>query len=350
MNRASIPLSCPTTKLPVPDRSAAPPAAWWLWPQKLCIDAPIVIMCWAAAFAHVHHMRLGAPAYVALGLASWIIYVIDRVSDSRTLPPPLNARHRFCRQHQKVLLRVLVPIAAMVVLLLAGFYLPMLVLHHAFTVGVLASFYLLLYAVPTGGWLHRVMLAVAFSCLLWMTMSLHPDRGTGGFLVRGGLFASLLWVLIALNQPSVVKRWRTLTPKSVPAAFLIALGCMVPVQAWSIGEHLMLGSEVWLFWGLLMANLHFICAAEATETQHSTRADLIVMVCMLAFVWVLSLWVKLHVLHPGTQALAIAASVSAALLLALVFVARGRARAETLHVLADLALIVPLPLLFVLAR
>ena len=88
--------------------------AWWLWPQVLCLDAPLVAMAWMAALAKSHHLRLQPSFYIGLGLVTWIVYVLDRTADavSGRLQAPLSARHEFCLRHQKLLLRVLVPLAA----------------------------------------------------------------------------------------------------------------------------------------------------------------------------------------------------------------------------------------------
>jgi hypothetical protein len=46
---------------------------WWLWPNVLSLDAPLVAVLWQAALAKVHHVAIMPGLHVALFLAVWLI-------------------------------------------------------------------------------------------------------------------------------------------------------------------------------------------------------------------------------------------------------------------------------------
>ncbi|RYD60233.1 MAG: hypothetical protein EOP83_19870 [Verrucomicrobiaceae bacterium] len=70
------------------------------------MDAPIVAVVWLAMFARVWLGYLEWQSYLALGLAVWVIYVVDRLLDVKLLhadDPRLGPRHAFVKRHQKKL-------------------------------------------------------------------------------------------------------------------------------------------------------------------------------------------------------------------------------------------------------
>ena len=79
----------------------------WLWPNLLSLDAPIVAVVWLAMFARTWRVDfLQWESYLALGLATWVIYVVDRLLDVKLLhsdDPRLGERHGFLKRHQKKL-------------------------------------------------------------------------------------------------------------------------------------------------------------------------------------------------------------------------------------------------------
>lgn len=85
----------------VPAESRKP---WWLYPNLLSLDAPLVAVAWLHVFAGTWRLYLPWPAYVSLGLAVWVIYVADRLLDvsmSSGSPVVLEARHEFHRRHRR---------------------------------------------------------------------------------------------------------------------------------------------------------------------------------------------------------------------------------------------------------
>jgi hypothetical protein len=79
-------------------------APWWLWPNLLSIDAPLVALAWAWMFSHAWGV-VSVPwqLWSTLGISVWIIYVLDRIIDARRASNPgdLEPRHHFHRKYEK---------------------------------------------------------------------------------------------------------------------------------------------------------------------------------------------------------------------------------------------------------
>jgi hypothetical protein len=93
-------------------------AAWW---HLLSLDAPTVAVLWAWLFARAMHLRLPSVAVLLLGLATWLLYVADRIlhgvrKERREL---LRDRHLFPARHRRAFLLaalILAPLALWMVL------------------------------------------------------------------------------------------------------------------------------------------------------------------------------------------------------------------------------------------
>lgn len=89
---------------------------WWLYPNLLSLDAPLVALAWLHVFGKAWGLGYHpTSAYVCLGLVVWSIYVFDRLLDVSMMsatPEKMEPRHRFHQRHRKWLTGLLV--AAMV--------------------------------------------------------------------------------------------------------------------------------------------------------------------------------------------------------------------------------------------
>jgi hypothetical protein len=122
------------------------PAAYrkpfWLLPNLLSLDAPLVAMAWLYVFAKT--WRLGYhpwEAYASLGLAVWIIYAADRLLDASlaTLPvDQLESRHRFHVEHRRFF-RISLVVAFAVALTLVVTKMPMAIYKYLLMGGVLVG-------------------------------------------------------------------------------------------------------------------------------------------------------------------------------------------------------------------
>ena len=118
-------------------------APWWLWPNLLSLDAPLVALAWAWMFSNAWGV-VSVPwqLWATLGVSVWIVYVLDRIVDASREGDAklLDARHHFHRRHSKVFLRV-VTVGALFCLYSVLFNLAQTVLQYGLFVLLCAVVY-----------------------------------------------------------------------------------------------------------------------------------------------------------------------------------------------------------------
>jgi hypothetical protein len=101
-------------------------APWWLWWNILSLDAPMVGIAWALAFAKCAGVAVTGAEITALGLVVWLIYTVDRLLDGRTsamqgdagaFGSPLRQRHFFHRSHARAIAWVAAGVGAFTAML-----------------------------------------------------------------------------------------------------------------------------------------------------------------------------------------------------------------------------------------
>lgn len=105
---------------------------FWLIPNLLSLDAPLVAVAWLYIFAKTWRVDyLPWVAYISLGLVVWVIYVTDRLLDVTTSggQGKLQARHEFHRKHQKAF-RWAALVAGLVAAFLVIFGLPVTIYSY----------------------------------------------------------------------------------------------------------------------------------------------------------------------------------------------------------------------------
>ena len=88
---------------------------WWLWPNVLSLDAPLVAVFWLAAFAAVFQSPVAPVVYGILFTSVWCIYTADRLIDTRRESGPSTARHQFAARHRIPLAACLTAVAAVTI-------------------------------------------------------------------------------------------------------------------------------------------------------------------------------------------------------------------------------------------
>ena len=128
---------------------------WWLWPNLLSLDAPLVAVVWLFMLARAWRVDyLPWHQYVLLALVVWVIYVVDRLLDALVQgeSPRCQKRHRFHARHRKVF-----GVVAVAGAVGAGFLAltesRMAILNYAAIAGFLAAGYfaMALFAPPDDG-------------------------------------------------------------------------------------------------------------------------------------------------------------------------------------------------------
>jgi hypothetical protein len=71
---------------------------WWLWPNLLSLDAPLVAWLWQRLLAQTFGVPLSVAAQGSLFLVVWLVYLIDRWLDATG--PVHTHRHDFYRRYR----------------------------------------------------------------------------------------------------------------------------------------------------------------------------------------------------------------------------------------------------------
>ncbi|MEY3898356.1 MAG: hypothetical protein RLZZ214_3877 [Verrucomicrobiota bacterium] len=127
---------------------------FWLLPNLLSLDAPLVAVAWLYIFAKTWRVvYLPSTTYLSLGLVVWVIYVTDRLLDALMNggnSGKLEARHEFHRKHQKGF-RVLAMIAGLVALILVVTELATKIYGYALFGGLMVAAFFTLSIFSTQG-------------------------------------------------------------------------------------------------------------------------------------------------------------------------------------------------------
>jgi hypothetical protein len=289
-------------------RTLGPPRALAFW-HLASLDAPTVAIVWSLAFAWAGGVRLPLWVPLLLALATWSVYVSDRLLDARRgLRNPaqhtLRERHRFHWRHRRALL-------------------PMAVAAAFAAAGIIIAF------MPPVARARDSVLAVA---ALAYFSGVHSGRNAWQF-------------------PS---RWpRSLPGKEFLVGLLFTAGCVLPT--WHRPSALAAPvSTIWTFWipavffaALAWLNCSCIARWEGVEgpacrDNRSSQSLRPIALALAAIGLLLCFFVASA--HPRSAAL-LAAGATSASLLALLDYTRARMTPLALRAAADLVLLTPLALI-----
>jgi hypothetical protein len=84
-----------------------------LWLSLVCLDAPLVAICWQWIFAHSFDLSVPVGHRAALFLTAWVIYLADRFGDSVSLATgqSKSLRQQFCLRHKSIWLVSIICVA-----------------------------------------------------------------------------------------------------------------------------------------------------------------------------------------------------------------------------------------------
>lgn len=121
-----------------------PPAhrkPFWLIPNLLSLDAPLVAVAWLYMFSKTWRVDyLPWVAYISLGLVVWVISATDRLLDASMHDgsSKLEARHEFHRKHQRIF-RWLAVIAGVTAIALVISGLPVSIYSYSIIGGIMVA-------------------------------------------------------------------------------------------------------------------------------------------------------------------------------------------------------------------
>ncbi|MBN8421186.1 MAG: hypothetical protein J0L73_19880 [Verrucomicrobia bacterium] len=312
---------------------------WWLWPHVLSLEAPVVAVLWQAALAHTHGIRLTPLLGVGLGLACWVVYLLDRTLDTYGVKSvgELDVRHVYYHRYRRVLLLGVIPPAVLALGWMALYVIPEGVLWQAVSLALLVALYLASWSAQGS----RVTRDVFISCAGLggiMLISRMPIASGSKFTLS--LFVLGVMALSFLRQLDI--RMGHVLPKEMTAALLFAMGCTTSTRFFAMPETIAEPVVECVLLTLLFAcNLHGISCREAglQEDRKHTRLVFGTLGFVLGVLWCVELGVLQHaLLGPARAALGVV------VLHSLVHGLRRRYSVDAYRVLADLVLIVPLPL------
>lgn len=86
-----------------------------LWLNLVCLDAPLVAICWQWIFAHSFPLSVPFGHRAALFLTASLIYLADRFGDSVSLVAgqPKSVRQQFCLRHKSIWLLSIICVAVL---------------------------------------------------------------------------------------------------------------------------------------------------------------------------------------------------------------------------------------------
>lgn len=288
---------------------------WWLWPNLLSLDAPLVAVAWLYMFARAWQVNyLEWQAYVALGLGVWVIYVCDRLLDLRVRDPDdpeLAHRHDFHARHRKLfLIGVVLAIAAVLWFVFKTLPVELLISYSGPAVGLVVAFFVLVIGMRPSGEVPYFRNAIA-----------------------GLAFAYGTAMMAHIRVPSQGMMSMALSREMIAFAVL----CVLNITAIHLWEHSRRSSD--------------------PEVKAADELSLTLPLTLLAG----SALVFAYFDNPGMFSRGVgvdsmparpffyAVLISAALL-QILNRTRRRFSMDALRVLADAALVAPLPLFFILSR
>lgn len=203
---------------------------FWLWPQVLSLDAPLVAVAWQLLLARSVTPIPPVQTWI-LGLTVWLIYTLDRVLDGLRPPDPRDApRHRFARAFRKPLLAT-AAVVLVIDLTLAIGYLEAIRLERGLLIAALVGVHFYLTHRQSRPWPKELWIGILFAAGVWLPALVAVPGMT--VFIETLLFAALCWwncVAIEVWEGSG-GRWhastRWLAPRLRPAAFGIVLAAAV---------------------------------------------------------------------------------------------------------------------------
>lgn len=250
---------------------------WWQWPNLLSLDAPLVALAWLWMFSRFYYVRYQDPAvYWLLGAMVWVVYVLDRIRDVQNGDSELRDRHHFLWKNRKIFRSlVVVVILACIVGFLLGIPVAMVwdwpqgfpaglagfasaVFTHGFLVLFLAACFFAVGYRPGPGMdsvlFKNVLAALTFSFGTAMGAHFYTSEGVLGMVTS---FEALGFAFLCLMNLNAIDLWEREenAEKDHPARdFLLTLPLLV------IGFISLLAATFWhehqkpFFYSMLVAS------------------------------------------------------------------------------------------------
>ena len=205
---------------------------WWLVPNLLALDAPLVAAVWQRFLATRFAGALPVAATVALAGAVWCVYLADRRLDARR--GALDAdRHGVAARHPRAYAVAAACAAALA--LAAATRLPVAYWWHGLAVGLGVAGYLVAAHAAGGSALawgaKELLVGVGFAAGVAVPLSVEGGPAAA-WLPSVAAFAGLCWLNCRL-----IDRWESIgsRPPEVDGALAVALLLAAPALPPAVG-------------------------------------------------------------------------------------------------------------------
>ena len=196
---------------------------WWLWPNLLALDAPVVAVVWQQFLAAAAGVRVPVVAAVVLGLVVWGVYLGDRWLDARRGVRTTD-RHRFTAEYLRA-----TGVVAVVALLAAAVLATRLPERYLEVGGVaaltLAGYFVIVHATPEGllPGAKEATVGLVFGSGVAIPLIADSSSLVTAWLSGVVAFAGLCWLNCAL-----INKWEERPPDAPPRwAILFAAGLAI---------------------------------------------------------------------------------------------------------------------------
>lgn len=220
------------------------------WMNAICLDAPLVAVCWLWLFAATFKAPVSAAEMAALFLTAWLIYLADRLGDcvSVNVRRATSFRQRFCVKHRRAWL-VVVGVVAVVDATVVATQLGSGVLMIGAAVALLAIAYLLTNQLRPGAWRvlpgKELAIGVLFAAGTIVPIALHlPSAAVLPWLLFGALCTlnciSIAvwerWLDDAQRRISIATAFPRVSGFLLPALVVLAVASCVVAQSTKAAE------------------------------------------------------------------------------------------------------------------
>ncbi len=179
---------------------------FWLWPNLLSLQAPLVAILWQLLLARCVHVHVNPFEPLALGMSVWLIYVADhlidtaRPPDTATWEPP---RKEFCRLHWRGFLPTTI-LVAVVLVMLASRFLSTTTVRGGWDLSLaVAGYFALIHLAPKNwrrDWPREFAVAAIFTIGTFGAVALALAPRLMPILPPAVLFAFLCWTNCSLIE------------------------------------------------------------------------------------------------------------------------------------------------------
>jgi hypothetical protein len=176
----------------------------WLWPNLLSLDAPVIAALWQDIFARDAGVKLTLASRIALPMAVWLIYLMDRLLDTaKNMPQNATARHAFYRSRRSGC--YLLTTVAALALCISVWSLPVPVLESGIAVAGTVAVYLLTVHSMRGQWRRWLPKEAAVGLIFGVGTILAPF--TWASESRRLLFPALLFGILCWANSAAIEVW-----------------------------------------------------------------------------------------------------------------------------------------------